>query len=63
MGDSSNLSGRDRAIELDSGDVLRHTRDEFNIPSKADVARKTLPLDSSTSKVLCVLLKNSPLPC
>jgi kynureninase len=49
MGDSSNLSGRDRAIELDSGDFLRHTRDEFNIPSKADVARKTLPPDNSTN--------------
>ncbi|KAH7241920.1 pyridoxal phosphate-dependent transferase [Fusarium tricinctum] len=42
MDDSSNASGRDRAVELDSNDALRHTRDEFNIPSKADVARKTL---------------------
>lgn len=42
MGDSSNASGRDRAVELDSNDTLKHTRDEFNIPSKADVARKTL---------------------
>ncbi|RBR13992.1 uncharacterized protein FIESC28_07958 [Fusarium coffeatum] len=49
MGDSSNLSGQDRAIELDSSDVLRHTRDEFNIPSQADVARKTLPSDNSTN--------------
>ncbi|KAF5023052.1 hypothetical protein F66182_4897 [Fusarium sp. NRRL 66182] len=36
MGDSSNISGRDRAVELDSNDALRHIRDEFNIPSKAD---------------------------
>ncbi|KAF4454723.1 kynureninase 1 [Fusarium austroafricanum] len=48
MGDSSIRSGRDRAVELDSNDALRHTRDEFNIPSKADVARKTLPSDDST---------------
>lgn len=48
MGDSSKLSGRDHAIELDSSDALRHTRDEFNIPSKADVARKTLPTSDST---------------
>ncbi|KAM0348659.1 hypothetical protein ACHAPU_004094 [Fusarium lateritium] len=48
MGDSSNLSGRGHAVELDSNDVLSHTRDEFNIPSKADVARKSLPLDDST---------------
>ncbi|KAF5543195.1 kynureninase 1 [Fusarium napiforme] len=48
MGDSSNVSGRDHALELDSNDALRHTRDEFNIPSKADVARKTLPTSDST---------------
>ncbi|KAH6994126.1 pyridoxal phosphate-dependent transferase [Fusarium venenatum] len=48
MGDTSNLSGRDYAVQLDSDDVLRHTRDEFNIPSKADVARKTLPSGNST---------------
>ncbi|KAM0234425.1 hypothetical protein ACHAPO_006310 [Fusarium lateritium] len=48
MGDTSNLSGRDYAVQLDSNDVLRHTRDEFNIPSKADVARKTLPSGNST---------------
>ncbi|GKU03756.1 kynureninase 1 [Fusarium langsethiae] len=49
MGDASNLSGRDYAVELDLNDVLRHTRDEFNIPSKADVARKTLPSGNSTN--------------
>jgi kynureninase len=48
MGDSSDLLGRDRAVELDSNDTLRHTRDEFNIPSKADVARKTLLSDDTT---------------
>ncbi|KAF5620522.1 kynureninase 1 [Fusarium sp. NRRL 52700] len=48
MGDSSKLSDRCHAIELDSNDALRHTRDEFNIPSKADVARKTLPTGDST---------------
>ncbi|KAF5613161.1 kynureninase 1 [Fusarium subglutinans] len=48
MSDSPKLSGRDHAIELDSNDALRHTRDEFNIPSKADVARKTLPTSDST---------------
>jgi kynureninase len=63
MGDSSNLSGRDYAVELDSNDVLRHTRDEFNIPSKADVARKTLPSGNSTGKCHCPLLKNSVLSC
>ncbi|UZP39623.1 hypothetical protein NXS19_007439 [Fusarium pseudograminearum] len=47
MGDASNLSGRDYAIQLDTDDVLRHTRDEFNIPSKPDVARKTLPSGDS----------------
>jgi kynureninase len=48
MGDSSNLLGQDRAVELDSNDTLGHTRDEFNIPSKADVARKTLLSDDTT---------------
>ncbi|KAF4945697.1 hypothetical protein FSARC_14386 [Fusarium sarcochroum] len=48
MGDSSKDSGRDRAVELDANDDLRHIRDEFNIPSKADVARNTLPANDST---------------
>jgi kynureninase len=48
MGDSSEVYGRDHAIELDSNNALRYTRDEFNIPSKADVVRKTLPTSDST---------------
>ncbi|KAJ4260580.1 Kynureninase (L-kynurenine hydrolase) [Fusarium torreyae] len=48
MGDSSKISSRDRAVELDANDDLRHIRDEFNIPSKADVARNTLPANDST---------------
>lgn len=63
MGDSSNISGRDYAIQLDTDDVLRHTRDEFNIPSKADVARKTLPSGDSAGKCHCPLLGNPALPC
>ncbi|KAF5008304.1 hypothetical protein FDECE_5405 [Fusarium decemcellulare] len=35
-------SGRDVAVKFDSEDSLRHVRDEFNIPSRADIARNTL---------------------
>ncbi|RMJ16162.1 Kynureninase 2 [Fusarium kuroshium] len=48
MSDQSRLFGRDLAVQLDRDDVLRHLRDEFNIPSKADVARSTLPPDTTT---------------
>ncbi|KAF5243435.1 hypothetical protein FAUST_2791 [Fusarium austroamericanum] len=62
MGDSSNLSGRDYAIQLDTDDVLRHTRDEFNIPSKVDVARKTLPSgDSADSNDKAIYLVGNSL--
>lgn len=46
-------------MDLDSKDVLRHTRDEFNIPSKADVARMTLSQDNNTGKFWCLLPKGA----
>jgi kynureninase len=52
MSDQSRLFGRDLAVQLDRDDVLRHLRDEFNIPSKADVARSTLPPDTTTGKLM-----------
>jgi hypothetical protein len=38
---------RDFAASLDAQDPLRHFRDEFIIPSKADLKRKTLAADDS----------------
>ena len=38
---------------LDREDKLRHARDEFNIPTKADVKRKTLP---PGGEIVCLLL-------
>jgi len=37
------MYSRDYAIALDADDSLRHMRDEFLIPSKADLKVKTLP--------------------
>lgn len=38
---------RDFAASLDAQDPLRHFRDEFIIPSKADLKGKTLAVDDS----------------
>lgn len=38
---------REYAESLDATDSLRHFRDEFIIPSKADLKRKTLAVDES----------------
>ncbi|KAM5372047.1 hypothetical protein ACJZ2D_007697 [Fusarium nematophilum] len=45
----SRLLGRDLAVQLDADDVLEGLRDEFNIPSKADIARSTLPSNATTT--------------
>ncbi|KAF7555324.1 hypothetical protein G7046_g6575 [Stylonectria norvegica] len=39
----SKLVGRDLAAQLDASDRLKHLRAEFDIPSKADISRSTLP--------------------
>ncbi|CAM1510163.1 Fc.00g004980.m01.CDS01 [Cosmosporella sp. VM-42] len=41
--------GEELAKRLDEQDGLKHLRDEFNIPSKADISRTTLPSASSNT--------------
>jgi kynureninase len=53
----SSINTRDYAERLDQQDPLKHLRDEFIIPTKADLKRKTLTrsgnlLPPPTAKVL-----------
>ncbi|KAH6893408.1 pyridoxal phosphate-dependent transferase [Thelonectria olida] len=45
----SRLARKELAAKLDSADSLKRFRSEFNIPSKADISRTTLPSDSLTN--------------
>ena len=42
-GQSPHVYSREYAVPLDSQDSLKHTRDEFLIPSKAQLKVKSLP--------------------
>jgi len=59
-GQSPHVYSREYAVSLDSQDSLKHTRDEFLIPSKAQLKVKSLPeavrdasSDTSASIYLC----------
>lgn len=53
---------REYAEYLTSQDPLKHLREEFFIPSKADLASETLPKDGEWEFLLChaVPFYNSP---
>lgn len=45
----SRLFGEELARYLDERDALKHLRAEFNIPSKADISRTSLPPSSAST--------------
>jgi hypothetical protein len=46
-------AARIQARLLDVEDKLSHVKEEFNVPTKADVKRKTLP---PGGEIVCILL-------
>lgn len=47
---SSGVVGEELARQLDQQDDLKHMRDEFNVPSKADISRTVLPPSTSSGQ-------------